>query len=110
MSDVTPRRGFFSRVAAFGIAVTMLVATLTVHAANGFFMNWLGSQKGEGFEYHILAFGLALDAVTPAGHADIESRTRRHAVPLRWHSTRPKGAVKRRNEASASRRQNAGHR
>ncbi len=52
--------GLFSRVSAFGIAVNMLVATLTVHASNGFFMNWLGNQKGEGFEYQILAIGLAL--------------------------------------------------
>src|SRR5882762_2765112 len=42
--------GLFTRVAAFGIAVTMLVAMTTVHAANGFFMNWSGQQKGEGFE------------------------------------------------------------
>ena len=52
--------GFFSRVSAFGIAVNMLVATLTVHAANGFFMNWFGNQKGEGFEFQILAVGLSL--------------------------------------------------
>jgi putative oxidoreductase len=52
--------GLFSRVSAFGIAVVMLVATFTVHAANGFFMNWAGNQKGEGFEYHLLALGLAL--------------------------------------------------
>jgi len=51
--------GFLSRVSAFGIAVVMLVATLTVHASNGFFMNWAGDQKGEGFEYHLLAMGLA---------------------------------------------------
>ena len=38
----------------------MLVATLTVHAPNGIFMNWAGNQKGEGFEYHLLAIGLAL--------------------------------------------------
>ena len=31
-----------------------------VHAPNGFFMNWFGNQKGEGFEYHILAIGAAL--------------------------------------------------
>jgi putative oxidoreductase len=52
--------GFFSRVAAFGIAVIMVVAAVMVHAANGFFMNWAGNQKGEGFEYHLLAIGLAL--------------------------------------------------
>ncbi len=52
--------GFFSRVSACGIAVVMLVATLTVHASNGIFMNWSGTQKGEGFEYHLLAIGLAL--------------------------------------------------
>ncbi len=51
--------GCFSRVAAFGIATNMVVAILTVHAANGFFMNWFGAQKGEGFEYHLLAIGLA---------------------------------------------------
>ncbi|WP_437937894.1 DoxX family protein [Sorangium sp. So ce341] len=51
--------GTLSRVAAFGIAMTMLVAVVMVHASNGFFMNWLGSQKGEGFEYHLLAIGLA---------------------------------------------------
>lgn len=52
--------GFLSRIAAFGIAVEMAVAVALVHAPNGFFMNWFGNQKGEGFEYHILAIGLAL--------------------------------------------------
>jgi putative oxidoreductase len=52
--------GFLGRVGAFGVAVNMLVATFLVHAPNGFFMNWGGNQKGEGFEYHILAIGLAL--------------------------------------------------
>src|SRR5208337_4541239 len=41
--------GLLSRVAAFGIACVMLVAIVKVHAANGFFMNWAGQQKGEGF-------------------------------------------------------------
>lgn len=58
--------GLLSRVSAFGIAVVMLMATLTVHASNGFFMNWAGIQKGEGFEYHLLAIGLAL-VVTLSG-------------------------------------------
>jgi putative oxidoreductase len=51
--------GLVSRAAALGIAVIMTVAILTVHASNGFFMNWFGGQKGEGFEYHLLAIALA---------------------------------------------------
>jgi putative oxidoreductase len=46
--------GFLTRIAAFGIAVNMVVAIATVHSAFGFFMNWNGTQKGEGFEYHLL--------------------------------------------------------
>jgi putative oxidoreductase len=52
--------GFLSRVAAFGIACNMVVAVYMVHRFNGFFMNWTGTQKGEGFEFHILALGLLL--------------------------------------------------
>jgi putative oxidoreductase len=50
--------GFLTRIAAFGIAVTMLVAIATVHAPFGFFMNWSGAQKGEGFEYHLLVLAM----------------------------------------------------
>ena len=59
--------GLFGRVAALGIAVNMLMATLMVHASNGFFMNWAGNQKGEGFEFHLLAIGLALVVITSGG-------------------------------------------
>src|SRR5215471_18160180 len=52
--------GLLGRVAAFGISMNMLVAVFTVHLPNGFFMNWTGQQKGEGFEYHLLAIALAL--------------------------------------------------
>ncbi|MGI9102599.1 MAG: DoxX family protein [Terriglobales bacterium] len=52
--------GLLGRVAAFGIAIEMAVAAATVHAANGFFMNWFGNQKGEGFEYHLLAIALGV--------------------------------------------------
>ena len=51
--------GFFGRFMAFGIAMIMLGAIFMVHLQNGFFMNWFGTQKGEGFEYHLLALGLA---------------------------------------------------
>src|ERR1700739_1292063 len=34
--------GLLSRIAAFGIAVVMLVALVVVHSKFGFFMNWYG--------------------------------------------------------------------
>ena len=52
--------GLGTRIAAFGIGVNMVVAALVVHRGNGFFMNWAGNQKGEGFEFHILAIGIAI--------------------------------------------------
>ena len=52
--------GLLTRVAAFGIVCVMLVAIITVHWPHGFFMNWNGNQQGEGFEYHLLALGIAL--------------------------------------------------
>jgi putative oxidoreductase len=55
--------GLLSRVAALGIIVNMLVAIATVHHVNGFFMNWTGQQKGEGFEFHLLAIALAIVVV-----------------------------------------------
>lgn len=59
--------GLLSRVAAFGIASVMTVAIATVHLGNGFFMNWYGNQKGEGFEYHLLVLGLALIVMIKGG-------------------------------------------
>jgi putative oxidoreductase len=50
--------GFLTRIAAFGIEVIMPVAIMTVHHAFGFFMNWTGTQKGEGFEYHLLVLAI----------------------------------------------------
>ena len=50
--------GLLGRVAAFGVGVNMVVAILTVHLANGLFMNWSGQQKGEGFEYHLLVLAM----------------------------------------------------
>lgn len=67
--------GVLSRVAAFGIASTMLVAMLMVHVKNGFFMNWMGTQAGEGFEYHLLALGLAaVVLVKGAGKWSVDGR------------------------------------
>jgi putative oxidoreductase len=42
--------GLLGRVAAFGVLCDMLVAIVMIHSHVGFFMNWSGTQKGEGFE------------------------------------------------------------
>jgi putative oxidoreductase len=61
--------GLLSRVAAFSITCVMLVAVSLVQYPNGFFMNWTGHQQGEGFEYHLLAIGLALIVLAKGGGA-----------------------------------------
>src|ERR1041385_1295284 len=52
--------GFLSRFSAASIIVIMLGAIAMVHAKVGFFMNWMGNQGGEGFEYHLLAIAILL--------------------------------------------------
>jgi putative oxidoreductase len=52
--------GLLGRVAAFGIACNMVVAICMIHRHIGFFANWSGQQKGEGYEYHLLAIAIAL--------------------------------------------------
>ena len=52
--------GLLTRVAAFGLAVEMIVAAQMNHVKNGFFMNWAGNQQGEGFEYHVLVVGACI--------------------------------------------------
>jgi putative oxidoreductase len=59
--------GLLTRVAALGIACVMLVAMLKVHWPHGFFMNWSGNQKGEGFEFHLLALGMAIALILMGG-------------------------------------------
>ena len=50
--------GFLTRIAAFGIFTNMVVAIAMVHHQFGFFMNWTGAQKGEGFEFHLLVLAV----------------------------------------------------
>jgi putative oxidoreductase len=79
--------GSLGRLAALGVASNMLGAIRLVHQPHGFFMNWKGNQKGEGFEYHLLALGLAtvvlvrgsgalsLDALLGRGEKSPEKRS-----------------------------------
>jgi putative oxidoreductase len=59
--------GFLTRISALGIGMVMTGAMFMVHWQNGFFMNWMGQQQGEGFEYHLLAIGLALAVLIKGG-------------------------------------------
>src|SRR4029077_7688250 len=65
--------GLFTRVAAFGISCNMIVAVAMVHHQFGLFMNWTGAQKGEGYEYHLLALAaLVVLMIRGAGAASVD--------------------------------------
>lgn len=60
--------GFATRLAALGILVNFIGVVVTSHLNNGFFMNWYNqANKGEGLEYFILLFGLAIIALIEGG-------------------------------------------
>jgi putative oxidoreductase len=61
--------GFLTRVSAFGIGAVMTGAIAMVHWQHGFFMNWTGQQAGEGFEFHLLAIGIAIALMVKGGGA-----------------------------------------
>ena len=61
--------GLLTRIAALGIAVNMAVAVALVHHRFGFFMNWTGRNKGEGYEFHLLAIAAAVALMIEGGGA-----------------------------------------
>jgi putative oxidoreductase len=67
--------GFATRLAAFGILANFLGILFTTHLNNGFFMNWYAQpNKGEGIEYFILVFGLAIvTLIAGGGKASIDA-------------------------------------
>ncbi len=52
--------GLFTRAVSAGLLGLFIGMVVTSHWQHGFFMNWLGTQKGEGYEFHVLAIGLSL--------------------------------------------------
>jgi putative oxidoreductase len=65
--------GLLTRVAAFGPFCNMIVAVAMIHHNFGFFMNWTGTQKGEGIEYHLLLLAAsAVLMIRGAGAASID--------------------------------------
>ncbi len=60
--------GFLTRLAAIGIIGNFIGVVVTSHLENGFFMNWYKQpDKGEGLEFFILLFGLAIIALIAGG-------------------------------------------
>lgn len=65
--------GLFTRLTSIACIILFLGMVTTVHKQFGFFMNWYGSMKGEGFEYHLFGIGILLAlAVLGAGKASID--------------------------------------
>jgi putative oxidoreductase len=87
--------GLIGRAAALGIICTMAVAVVKVHWQFGLFMDWFGTQKGEGFEYHLLAItiglvialrgsgALSLDRLLARSRASIPAEMQELAHPVR---------------------------
>jgi putative oxidoreductase len=61
--------GVLTRLAAFGIFFNMVVAIAMVHHQFGFFMNWTGTQKGEGYEFHLLVLAITAFLMIRGGGA-----------------------------------------
>jgi putative oxidoreductase len=60
--------GFATRLAAIGVTVNFAGVVLTSQLHSGFFMNWYSRpNKGEGLEYFILLFGLAIIVLIAGG-------------------------------------------
>jgi putative oxidoreductase len=65
--------GLLTRVASFGVFCNMIVAVVMVHGQFGFWMNWTGAQKGEGYEYHLLLLAAsALLMIRGAGAVSVD--------------------------------------
>ena len=61
--------GLLARIAAFGVGINMLVAILMVHRQHGLFANWTGAQKGEGYEFHLLALAIVVAIIAQGAGA-----------------------------------------
>ncbi len=73
--------GFLTRIAAFGIFGMFAIIMFKFHTANGFFMNWTGTQKGEGIEYFIMLLCLALILIIAGGgKASVDAAITRNRI------------------------------
>jgi putative oxidoreductase len=67
--------GFATRVWSLAIVFLFIGIILTAQFEHGFFMNWFGVQKGEGYEYSLLIIGLAITGViNGAGKLSVDNQ------------------------------------
>lgn len=59
--------GLGTRLWSLAIFFLFVGIMVTSHLSNGFFMNWDGSQKGEGIEFFLLAIGMAASVTITGG-------------------------------------------
>lgn len=52
--------GLASRIWGALMIMLFIGIIFTSHLDNGFFMNWFGNQKGEGYEFDLLMIGLSI--------------------------------------------------
>jgi putative oxidoreductase len=55
--------GLAGRISAALMAIVITGAFFVDHMPNGFFMNWFGNHKGEGYEFDILFIAIAITLV-----------------------------------------------
>ena len=67
--------GLATRLVASGVTVLGIGITLAVHAKNGFFMNWSGTQNGEGYEFFLLWLAISTTLIiSGAGKLSIDRK------------------------------------
>ncbi len=54
--------GLFTRLNAIGM-FCIVFGMIFSHTEFGFFMNWFGAQKGEGYEFHLLLLGICAASI-----------------------------------------------